>query len=113
MFKDQNDNLKVKKQNQQGSYSKESSLKENGGNQYLIQNSLICNLGTTLGTRFCSGFSVRDYYGVTGDGYLVPQGKAVMGDRETGDFPLSQLSPSAPVSSSRYLPSLRAWGNPG
>lgn len=70
-----------------------------GENQYLIQTSLICNLGTTLSPQFCSVFSVRDYYRVTGFGYLVPLGKAVMGDRETG---ISLESP-CPVCSSLRL----------
>lgn len=43
---------------QQAHYSRETSLKGKWGNQYLIQNALICNLGTTFGSQFhpsCSG----------------------------------------------------------
>jgi hypothetical protein len=95
-FKDQDKKLKSKKQNQQANYSKETSLKGKGENQYLIQTALICSLSTTLSAQFYPGFLGRDC-GVP-DKDRVPLGGAEMEKQGTLLLPPSASSaPPAPT----------------
>lgn len=107
VFKSQAEKLKSKKQKQQANCSQETSLKGKGGNQYLIQDALICDLGTTFSSQFHPSFSgeIMEFVALHTE-YL---GEAEWKQKAEKSISVSPLAPS-PGPGEPLTP---AWGNSG